>query len=97
MSATGTEVFAKDEAVTLRGEATNEAQKDLTTEYAKDVEGVKNVKNEMTVPTAAMKPGETTMGEKNGVSPIPEPATMLLFGVGLATVAGFRKMFLKKG
>ena len=43
---------------------TSVAQKDLTTEYAKDVEGVKNVKNEMTVLTAAMKPGEKTMGEK---------------------------------
>jgi osmotically-inducible protein OsmY len=48
----------------LRGEAASAAQKELTTEYAKDVEGVKNVKNEMTVSTAAMKPGEKTMGEK---------------------------------
>ena len=64
VNATGTEVFAKDGTVTLRGEATSAAQKDLTTEYAKDVEGVKNVKNEMTVLTAAMKPGEKTIGEK---------------------------------
>ena len=39
----------KDGIVTLRGEATSQAQKDLTTEYAKGVEGVKDVKNEMTV------------------------------------------------
>ena len=64
MSATGTEVFAKDGIVTLRGEADSQAQKDLTTEYAKDVDGVKDVKNEMTVSTAAMKPGEKTVGEK---------------------------------
>ncbi len=64
VNATKTEVFAKDGTVTLRGEATSTAQKDLATEYAKDVEGVKNVKNEMTVLTAAMKPGEKTMGEK---------------------------------
>ena len=43
---------------------TSAAQKDLTTEYAKDVEGVKAVKNEMTVLTAATKPGEKTTGEK---------------------------------
>ena len=64
VNATGTEVLAKDGTVTLRGEATNSAQKDLTTEYAKDVEGVKNVKNEMTVLTAATKPGKKTIGEQ---------------------------------
>ena len=64
VSATGTEVFAKDGIVTLRGEATSSAQKDLTTEYAKDVEGVKSVNNEMTVRTEPMKPGEKTMGQK---------------------------------
>jgi len=42
----------KDGTVTLLGEATSQAQKDLTTEYAKDVEGVKNVKNDMTVAVA---------------------------------------------
>ncbi|MFC1895694.1 BON domain-containing protein [Thermodesulfobacteriota bacterium] len=64
VSATATEVFAKDGTVTLRGEATSQAQKGLTTEYAKDVDGVKEVINEMTVLTAAMTPGETTIGEK---------------------------------
>jgi osmotically-inducible protein OsmY len=39
----------KDGIVTLRGEASSQAQKDLTTEYAKGVEGVKDVRNEMTV------------------------------------------------
>jgi len=49
-SVTGTtEVDAKDGIVTLRGAADSQAQKDLTTEYANDVEGVKEVKNEMTV------------------------------------------------
>ena len=64
VSATDTEVLAKEGTVTLRGKAVNAAQKDLTTEYAKDVEGVKAVKNEMTVLAAAMKPGEKTTGEK---------------------------------
>jgi osmotically-inducible protein OsmY len=58
-----TEVSTKDGIVTLRGEATNQAQKDLTAEYAKDVEGVKDVKNEMTVAKTAVKP-DKTVGEK---------------------------------
>lgn len=47
VSGSNTEVDAKDGMVTLRGEAASQAQKELTTEYAKDVEGVKDVKNEM--------------------------------------------------
>ncbi len=49
VSASTTEVDVKDGLVTLRGDAASQAQKELTTEYAKDVEGVKAVKNEMTV------------------------------------------------
>ena len=49
VSASATEVNAKDGIVTLRGDAASQAQKDLTTEYAKDVDGVKDVKNEMVV------------------------------------------------
>jgi osmotically-inducible protein OsmY len=63
VSASGTEVYLKDGNVTLKGEAANQAQKDLTTEYAKDVEGVKSVKNEMTVATTAPKLDQT-LGEK---------------------------------
>jgi len=44
-----TAVEVRDGVVTLRGDADNQAQKELTTEYAKDVEGVKDVQNEMTV------------------------------------------------
>jgi osmotically-inducible protein OsmY len=58
-----TEINVKDGIITLRGEATSQAQKDLTTEYAKDVEGVKEVKNEMTVAKASVKP-DKTVGEK---------------------------------
>jgi hyperosmotically inducible protein len=50
-----TEVNTKDGIVTLRGEAESQAQKDLTTEYAKDVEGVKEVRNEMTAPKTSGK------------------------------------------
>ena len=57
-----TEVNVKDGIVTLQGEATSGAQKDLSTEYAKDVEGVKGVNNEMTVSKTAKK--TQTVGQK---------------------------------
>ncbi|MFH0782261.1 MAG: BON domain-containing protein [Pseudomonadota bacterium] len=50
-----TEVSAQKGIITLRGQAASMAQKDLTTEYAMDVEGVKNVKNEMKVANAPAK------------------------------------------
>jgi hyperosmotically inducible protein len=56
-----TEVNVKDGIVTVQGEATSQAQKDLTTEYAKDVEGVKGVNNEMTVTETSKK--TRTVGE----------------------------------
>lgn len=62
VSATATEVNAKDGIVTLRGNAESQAQKDLTTEYAKDVDGVKDVKNEMVVSTPPKK--TQTAGDK---------------------------------
>lgn len=57
-----TEVDTKAGIVTLQGKAANEAQKDLSTEYAKDVEGVKGVNNEMTVGKIAKK--KQTVGQK---------------------------------
>jgi hyperosmotically inducible periplasmic protein len=63
VSGTKTEVYVTDGVVTLKGEAANQAQKDLTTEYAKDIVGVKSVSNEMTVSKIVNKPGET-VGEK---------------------------------
>jgi hyperosmotically inducible protein len=63
VSATGTTVYVKDGIVTLQGEASSQAQKDLTTEYAKDIVHVKGVKNEMTVANTPPAP-DSTMGEK---------------------------------
>lgn len=57
-----TDVYVKDSIVTLKGEAASQAQKDLTTEFAKDVAGVKGVVNEMTVAKTPPAPG-ATMGE----------------------------------
>jgi osmotically-inducible protein OsmY len=63
-----TEIDVKDGIVTLRGEADNQAQKELTTEYAMDIEGVKDVKNEMTVAKTSKEIKETketrTTGDK---------------------------------
>jgi hyperosmotically inducible protein len=56
------EVKVKDGIVSLQGNAVNQAQKDLTTEYAKDVEGVQSVNNEMTVTQVSLK--KRTLGEK---------------------------------
>ena len=64
VSASTTEVAVKDGIVTLRGETSSKAQKDLTAEYARDVDGVKDVKNELTVLEASDKPGQKTIGEK---------------------------------
>jgi hyperosmotically inducible protein len=63
VSAGNTEVDVKDGIVTLRGNATSQLQKDLTTEYAKDVDGVRDVKNEMTVSKTSDKTRDTA-GEK---------------------------------
>jgi len=61
--ATKTDVNVADGVVTLSGEASSLAQKELTTEYASDVEGVKSVKNDMTIAKAPAEPAET-IGEK---------------------------------
>jgi hyperosmotically inducible protein len=62
VSAGTTEVDVKDGIVTLRGDAASQAQKELTTEYTKDVEGVKDVNNDMTV----SKTSEMTMARVIG-------------------------------
>jgi osmotically-inducible protein OsmY len=63
VSGLDTEVYVKDGIVTLRGQADNIAQKDLTSQYASDIEGVKNVKNEMTV-AEPPRENEQTFSEK---------------------------------
>jgi osmotically-inducible protein OsmY len=59
-----TEVDTKNGIVTLRGEADNQAQLDLTSEHVKDVEGVKGVENKMVVAGKPGKPTEKSMGDK---------------------------------
>jgi len=74
-----TEVNTKDGVVTLKGEADNLAEKDLTTEYAKDVDGVKDVKNEMTVAKTPKKKTDDTAGEKIDDASITALVKMSLF------------------
>lgn len=62
VSATNTQVYVEEGIVTLRGEADNQAQKELTAEYA-DVDGVREVRNEMTVANPE-KNTDQTMREK---------------------------------
>lgn len=61
VSALATEVIVRDGVVTLRGIAESDAQKELTSEYTKDVEGVKNVVNEIIVSTSPQR--SRTVGE----------------------------------
>jgi len=63
VSATATTVYVKDGVVTLQGEATSMAQKELTTEYAKDVDNVQEVKNDMTIAETPAAP-DSTVGDK---------------------------------
>ena len=63
VSAIGTDVNVKDGVVILTGEASNEAQKELTTEYAKDIDNVKAVVNDMTIAATPATPATTT-GDK---------------------------------
>jgi osmotically-inducible protein OsmY len=63
VSATGTDVYVKNGVVTLQGEASSLAEKELTTEYAKDIDNVKEVKNNMTIAKTPAIPSET-VGDK---------------------------------
>lgn len=79
VSASNTEVSAKGGRVTLRGEASSEAQKELTTEYAKDVDGVKDVRNQMTVSKHMKMPGPTMGGRIDDASITAQVKMTLLF------------------
>lgn len=56
VSAFNTQVEMKEGTAILKGEASSQAQKDLVTEYTKDVVGIKGVQNEMTI----TNPGKST-------------------------------------
>jgi len=89
-----TEVNTKDGIVTLRGEAASQAQKDLTTEYTKDVEGVKDVNNEMTV-TKTSKKTQTVVQKMDDASITAQVKMTLLYH--RSTSALNTKVTTKKG
>jgi hyperosmotically inducible periplasmic protein len=78
VSATGTDVDVKDGVVTLTGEASNLAQKELTTEYAKDIDNVKEVRNEMTIAKTPVKVVNTNGGKIDDASITAEIKSSLL-------------------
>ncbi len=61
VSATTTKVDVKDGVVTLTGTANNVAQRDLTEIYAKEVQNVKSVRNEIVIETPVAS--SSTVGE----------------------------------
>ncbi len=65
VSAATTKVAVQDGVATLSGTAENLAQKELTEIYAKDIDGVKSVQNDITIKsTSADKAAGEALGEK---------------------------------
>ncbi len=104
MSASGTTVSTTNGIVTLQGVADNMAQKELTTEYAKDIDHVKSVNNEMTIaktPAAAPANGEKiddasiTASVKSALMWHRSTSALQYFGVsttdGVVTLTGIAK------
>jgi len=67
VSAVNTEVDVTNGVVTLKGPADSQAQKDLTGEYAKDINGVKSVDNQMTIAEAGSQPNQPTQPKDNKI------------------------------
>jgi osmotically-inducible protein OsmY len=68
VSATGTTVYVNAGVVTLQGVASSEAQKELTTEYARDIDNVTSVVNDMTVAPAPPAPDSTVSDKVDDAS-----------------------------
>lgn len=65
ISSSNTKLDVKEGVVTLTGSAENEAQRELTEAYIKDIEGVKSVNNQIAVGRPASgETAERPMGEK---------------------------------
>lgn len=64
VSAATTKVDVQNGVATLSGTADNLAQKELTEAYAKDIDGVKSVKNEITIKDVSAEKTTETLGEK---------------------------------
>ncbi len=86
VSASGTTVYTKDGIVTLQGVASSLAQKELTTEYAKDIDNVKEVKNEMTIAPTPAVASETTGDKIDDASITAQVKTALLTHRSTSTI-----------
>lgn len=79
VSGTDTAVSTQNGVVTLSGSADSEAQKRLTGEYAKDVEGVTDLRNNLAV-TRPARPAKRSVGTKvDDASITAQVKTALLF------------------
>jgi osmotically-inducible protein OsmY len=79
VSASATDVTTEKGVVTLSGKADSEAQKQLTGEYAKDVDGISGVRNNLVVAKPS-GPAPRTLGEKvDDASITAQIKTTLLF------------------
>ncbi len=78
VSAEKTHVYVEEGIVTIRGEASSEAQKELTTEYA-NVEGAKEVRNEMKVVETPKNEGQTMKEKIDDASITAQGKMALLF------------------
>ena len=79
VSATNTEVTTLNGMVTLTGKADSEAQKQLTGEYAKDVDGVNSVRNDLDI-SVPVKHAKESLGENvDDTSITAQIKTTLLF------------------
>lgn len=59
-----TQVSSENGTITLRGPATSQTHKDLTTKYANDVDGVNTVINEMDITRSINTSGSRSLGDK---------------------------------
>ena len=78
VSGIGTDVNVKDGVVILTGEASSLAQKELTTEYAKDIDNVKTVVNDMTIAKTPAAPVAITSDKIDDASITAEVKSALL-------------------
>ena len=95
VSATETGVNTQNGVVTLSGKSDSEAQKQLTAEYVKEVEGVKEVRNELVVSKPVKSAGATLGAKVDDASITAQIKTSLLFHK--ATHALATKVVTKNG
>lgn len=73
-----TDVYVEEGIVTLRGEAESATQKDLITEYVKNVKGIESVRNEMTIAATPKEPRQATQEKIDDASITAQVKTALL-------------------